>query len=111
MPGFSLGTFLRDRRGVVSVLGALHMALAIIIAAIAIDAGSLFLARRNLQATSDAAALAAVQNPATASSTAASIFAQNGYGSPSLTVTPGIYTADEALDADSRFVSSGPASA
>src|SRR5690348_6563203 len=111
MSGFSLTSFSNDRRGVVSVMGALALTMTIAIAAIVIDAGTLFLARRNLQAASDAAALAAVQNPNSAPSIAATIFSQNGYSSPSLTVTPGTYIADEALSVDSRFVASGPVGA
>jgi uncharacterized membrane protein len=77
------------------------------LAALVIDVGSLYFARRSLQATNDAAALAAVQDWPNANAVAASVFAQNGYSGQSLTVTTGTYTADESLDADARFVPSG----
>lgn len=87
-------------------MAAVSIAMLLAIAAIVIDAGSLFFARRALQSTDDAAALAAVQDPANADAVAASVFAQNGYSGQTLTVTTGTYTADESLSAENRFAAS-----
>jgi uncharacterized membrane protein len=97
---------LRDRRAAVSVLAAISLTLLFAIAAIVIDIGSLYFQRRVLQSTTDAAALAAVQNPGTAESVANSVFTQNGYSGETLTITTGTYTANESVDADNRFVAS-----
>lgn len=98
--------FLQNQSGAISLVAALSIAMLVAVAAIVIDAGSLYYARRNLQATSDAAALAAVQNPAQASAIAASVFSDNGYANPTLVVTTGTYTANEALAVQSRFTAS-----
>ena len=98
--------FLSDGSGAISIIGALSIAMLVALAAVVIDAGSLYYARRNLQATSDAAALAAVQNPSNASAIAASVFSSNGYANPSLVVTTGVYTANESSSAQSRFSAS-----
>jgi uncharacterized membrane protein len=98
---------LRDQSGAISVVAALSIMMLLAVAAIVIDAGSLYYARRALQATNDAAALAAVQDPDAAAAVATAIFTQNGYSNQTLSVTTGTYTADESLDANSRFVASG----
>ncbi len=103
MPGFHPRHFIRDRSGAISIIAALSLAMLLAIAAIVIDAGSLYFSRRSLQATSDAAALAAVQNPASATAIAADVFSRNGYSSPTLVVTTGTYSANESLDAGARF--------
>ncbi len=100
--------FLRDQGGAISVIAALSIMMLLAVAAIVIDAGSLYYARRALQSTNDAAALAAVQNPASASAVALSVFAQNGYSTPTLIVTSGTYTADESLSVSNRFVAGSP---
>jgi len=98
---------LGDKSGAISVIAALSIMMLLALAALVIDAGSLYFARRSLQATNDAAALAAVQDWNNANAVAAGVFAQNGYSGQSLTVTTGTYTPDESLDADARFVPSG----
>lgn len=102
----STSYFLRDRTGAVSVLTAVSIAMLLTIAAIVIDIGSLYFARRELQSTNDAAALAAVQNPSAATAVAQSVFSRNGYSAVALTVTTGTYTPDETLTAEQRFVAS-----
>ncbi|HTT96770.1 MAG TPA: pilus assembly protein TadG-related protein [Rhizomicrobium sp.] len=87
-----------------SVFTAISIAMLLMIAGIVIDVGSLYFARRSLQSTDDAAALAAVQNPSSALSVAQSVFAQNGYSGETLTVDTGVYTPDENLTAEQRFV-------
>ncbi len=99
--------FLSDQGGAVSIIAALSIMMLLAIAAIVIDTGSLYLARRGLQAANDAAALAAVQDPDNAPAVAADVFARNGYSGESLSVTTGTYSADESLDANDRFNASG----
>jgi len=97
-------TLARDRAGAVSVLTAVSIAMLLMVAAIVIDIGSLYFARRALQSTNDAAALAAVQNPSSAAAVAQSVFARNGYSPVMLTVATGVYTPDESLTAEQRFI-------
>lgn len=107
MPGFHLRFFLRDDSGAVSAVSALSLFMLLAIAALVIDSGALYFQRRDQQAVTDAAALAAVQNPASAASIAAAVFSQNNYQGQSLTVNAGTYTADETVAASSRFASPG----
>jgi uncharacterized membrane protein len=103
MPGFSFGIFLRDQRGVTSVVTAISLVALMGVAALVIDTGASHFARRDQQAVTDAAAMAAVQNPASAASIAAGVFTTNGYQAPSLTVTAGTYSANESLNVANRF--------
>jgi len=107
--GRLLARFWKSHSGAVSILAALSLAVLVAIAALVIDTGSLYFARRNLQAATDAAALAAVQNPASANAIATSVFESNGYDAPVLTVTPGTYNASEAIAAQGRFTPSSTA--
>ena len=103
MFSFELRKFLHDRSGATSIIAALSLTVLLAIAAIAIDFGSLYFARRNLQAANDAAALAAAQDPADAVAIAEDVFSRNGYSGGTIAVSTGTYTADEALDAGDRF--------
>lgn len=103
----SLSSLVRDQSGAVSIIAAISIVLLLGVAAIVIDIGSLYFTRRNLQATDDAAALAAVQNPSNAAAVAAAVFEQNGYSGETLTVATGVYTPDESIGANSRFTASG----
>jgi uncharacterized membrane protein len=94
----------------VSIIAALSLMLLLAIAAITVDVGSLYFARRNLQAANDAAALAAIQNPSNATEIAQAVLNQNGYSGETLTVSTGTYTADESLDAGDRFTPDAAAS-
>src|SRR5690606_13297814 len=58
--------FFADERGNIIVLFAVWLGLAASLGALAIDSASLYLERRELQATVDLAALAAVRDPARA---------------------------------------------
>ena len=102
MPGFRPRRFWRDTDGAISIVAALSLFFLLALAAIVIDIGSLYYGRRNLQAATDAAALAAVQDPANAQAVAADVFARNGY-SDTPVATIGVYTADESLSAEARF--------
>lgn len=103
MPGFRTRRFWRDTDGAISIVAAISLFFLLALAAIVIDIGSLYFQRRNLQAATDAAALAAVQNPANAMAVATDVFSRNGYSDETLTVTPGVYAADESLSAAARF--------
>lgn len=101
-----IALFARDQAGAVSVLAAVSIMMLLGIAAIVVDVGSLYFARRALQSTDDAAVLAAVQDPADAAAVAQSVFTQNGYSGETLTITTGVYTPDESLSAENRFAAS-----
>lgn len=70
--------------GIVSVIAAGVLVLVIAIAAVVVDAGSMLLARRTLQAATDAAALAAAQNLENAQPAATDALAQNGFDAGNL---------------------------
>lgn len=94
----------RDERGVISVMGAGALVLALAVAMIVIDTGSMLYARRDLQAATDAAALGAVRQIGNAQAAAESILEMNGYGAGDApVVTPGMYTANPALNRLARF--------
>src|SRR5262249_22187349 len=97
-------SFVHDRGGAVSLLTAVSLAALLMVAAIVIDVGSLYFARRALQSTNDAAALAAVKDPAAAASVPGAVFARTGYASVSLPVDTGVYTPNATLTAEQRFV-------
>jgi uncharacterized membrane protein len=107
MPGFHFRSFLHDGSGAISVISALSLFMLLAIAALVIDTGALYFERRDQQAVTDAAALAAVQNPANATAIAADVFSRNSYQGQTLTVSAGTYTADEAVSAPGRFSPSG----
>lgn len=107
MPGRHLRIFLRHDGGAISVVSALSLFMLLAIAALVVDSGALYFQRRDQQAVTDAAALAAVQNPASAASIAAAVFSRNRYQGQTLTVSAGTYTADEAVKAAGRFSPAG----
>jgi uncharacterized membrane protein len=104
MPGFKAKQFLCDEKGAISIIAALALIPLLAAAALVIDVGTLYYARRNLQAATDAAALAAVRDPLHAQAVAQAVFTRNGYSDATLTVTGGVYSADEALAVSARFV-------
>src|SRR3546814_16605635 len=73
-------------------------------AGFALDGGLYYVSLRNLQAATDAAALAAAQNPAQAAARARDSLSRNGYD-PSIlrSVELGRYCADAGLGAAQRF--------
>lgn len=107
MPGLHIRIFLRDGSGAISAVSALSLFMLLTVAALVIDSGALYFARRDQQAVTDAAAMAAVQNPANASGIAAAVFSRNNYQGPNLTVSAGTYMADESASAENRFSSPG----
>ena len=114
-----------DRRGNFATLTALAAPALMAASAFAIDQGSLFLERRELQAATDAAALAAAADPTTARLSAAELLRHNGFPAFSeaggeayvtqgsqpdgtlprqLNITLGRYVADPAVAVAARFV-------
>ncbi|MCE9650338.1 MAG: hypothetical protein K8R18_12015 [Parvibaculum sp.] len=101
-------SFVADERGIISVMAAFSLVMIIAIAAIVIDAGSLMLTRRGLQAATDAAALSAAQHLDDGTAAVVEVLAANGYNSGDIdSVETGIYTADEAVPANARFTPAG----
>lgn len=89
------------------MVSALSLFMLVAIAGLVIDSGALYFQRRDQQAVTDAAALAAVQNPTGAAGIAAAVFTRNSYQGQTLTVNTGTYTANEAVNAPGRFSSPG----
>lgn len=73
-----LGRFARSRAANIATLTALTMPILLSVAAFAIDEGSLFLERRELQATADIAAIEAASDPGNAQAAATAALAGNG---------------------------------
>lgn len=103
MSGFHLRNLLHNECGAVSVLTALSLFMLLAIAGLVVDSGFLYFERRDQQAVTDAAALAAVQDPTNAASIAAAAFSRNNYSGQTLTVSAGTYTANESVNASGRF--------
>jgi len=102
-----------DRRGAAAALIALSMAALTGTAAISVDLGSAYLARRQLQGIADAAALAAAAGNVPTDGAAAAQALIDRSGAPDATIetlTPGQYRRDAALDPASRFTAGAPAS-
>ena len=98
---------LHHQHGAVSVFTAGILLLLTGMTGLTIDVGMLYLKRRQLQAATDAAAFAAVQNPAAAVASAGMLLAQNGYAAANLgSVTAGYYCANAAIAPASRFTAS-----
>jgi uncharacterized membrane protein len=92
---------LRDRRGGISVILAGSTFMLAGAATVAVDLGSVYLARRQLQGIADAAALAAVEGGRSA---AVQLVSQTGVAGVTLaSAEPGRYSADPALPVPSRF--------
>ena len=94
-----------DRSANIAILMAGSLTMLIGTAALGVDAGLMFLERRQLQGIADAAAQAAAANPLVARTVAERVLAANGHASASIgTVTPGRYDADPATPPANRFV-------
>lgn len=92
-----------DRRGGISVLVAGSLFMLAGAASVAVDLGSVYLARRELQGMADAAALAAVDGGRGAVD---GLLAQPGFAGVALrTIEQGRYRADRAVPVSDRFVS------
>jgi len=113
-----LGRFARSRAANIATLTALTMPVLLSVAAFAIDEGSLFLERRELQAAADIAAIEAASDPGNAQAAAAAALAGNG-AEPAdaalpaegggarndirLAVETGVYAPDPGTPAARRF--------
>ncbi|WP_162233402.1 pilus assembly protein TadG-related protein [Sphingomonas sp. Leaf38] len=95
----------RDGRGYVTILTAGAMTMLMGAAALGVDVGSLYVAKRQLQGVADAAALAAAAtsaDPLVAARGAVRVNAVPGTSVASL--VRGRYTRDPSLDAGARFI-------
>jgi uncharacterized membrane protein len=112
------GRFARSRAANIATLTALTMPVMLSVAAFAIDEGSLFLERRELQAAADIAAIEAASDPANAQTAATAALAGNGAEPANaalpaeggearndirLSVETGVYAPDPATPAAQRF--------
>ena len=101
---------LRQDRGAVALLGAAMLAMTVGFAALAVDVGSMYAARRSLQGATDAAALAAVYglppDPRGISGLATTYMGLNGYtpsATTTVTATPGRYCPVITTTPSTRF--------
>ena len=108
-----LGRLRRDRRGGVTIIMAGSIVTLLTVTALAVDVGSLYVAKRSLQGTADAAVLAAVDNPSSQMTMAQTTIASSASKTAKVTVlTPGAYTPNAALTSSARFVpNANPANA
>lgn len=105
-----LQRFMRNEDGVISVMAVGALVLALAIAMIVIDTGSMYAARRYQQAATDAAALGAVrqlQSAQTTESVAATVLDINGYDADDLEVVRGIYSPNPSVLPADRFQPEG----
>ncbi len=101
-------TFARQCQGAIAPLTAVVMTVIIGFAAIGLDVGSFYLARRTLQTTADLAAIAAANDIGNARKAALATITAAGYPADTLTsIETGTYFADKALAVDQRFKTSG----
>jgi uncharacterized membrane protein len=101
-----LTPLLRDRRGVAATMMALSLTALTGVAAITIDLGSAYVAKRQLQGIADAAVLAAASGDVVThgTSSAQAIINQSGVTSVTInSLTPGIYQRDTEVAPDARF--------
>jgi uncharacterized membrane protein len=109
MKSFShrLRPFRRDQKGGVTILLAGSLLMLAGSATVAVDLGSIYLAKRQLQGIADAAALAAVSGGRPA---AEQLIARSGVSGISLTsVEDGQYRPDPSVPVSDRFVAGDPA--
>lgn len=98
----------RDRRGVVSIITAISGLVLIGFTAGAVDFGSVYLKRRQLQGVTDLAALAAASNLNRAQAAADATAKGNDLSEPVVaSVTTGTYVPDESKAAADRFAAGG----
>jgi uncharacterized membrane protein len=96
----------RDRRGGVTLILAGSLFMLAGAATVAVDLGSVYLARRQLQGVADAAALAAADGGRSA---AEQLIGQSGVNGIALaTIDAGSYVADPAVPVDRRFSANDP---
>lgn len=99
----------RDNRGAAAVLFALSLMSIAGAAAVAVDLGSLFLAKRQLQGVADAAAMAAAQGSLSdgGTSSARALIDHSGVTGVSIAeITPGQFSRDASIAPAARFTPS-----
>lgn len=98
--------FFRDGRGHVAIMTALMTPVAITLAAFAVDAGSLYVEKRQAQALADLAAITAASRLDDPQGAALAAMAANGVLVPQdgdVAVVPGRYVGDAGLAPEARF--------
>ena len=105
--------FLQDERGGVAIMTSAFAGVMLVLAALAVDLGSIFLQSRKLQGAVDLAAMAAAADLPHAEAAARATLVSNGWTGPiELVVEPGVYAADPAKAAKTRFAAAAaPANA
>ena len=98
--------FEKSRRGGVAVIVAASAFLIVILAALAIDVGSIVMRSREIQGTADLAALSAARDITRAQSAAQATVTDNLGAGATVTTQTGIYVADPTKKADKRFTAS-----
>lgn len=100
----ALKRFRQDARGGAITLFAGGLLMVFGFGALAIDVGSFFYAKRQLQTANDLAALAAAADPTKAGAAARATASRNGYEATAVeTFQPGVYNADPAQTPAQRF--------
>ena len=105
-PHATLRELRHDRSGAVALLFAISLPAIIGAAAVVVDLGHLYLAKRELQGMADAAASAALLHDIASDGEGAAraLIARNGSERISLeSYSPGLYSADRAVAHDARF--------
>lgn len=106
----SLWRFARDDSGVISVMGAMALMLALAVTMIVVDTGAVLSAKRTQQAATDAAALGAVRQLDSVQAAAEQIlFVLNDFDSnvATATATPVYFVADPSRAPDQRYFALG----
>lgn len=97
----------RDNRGAIGAILAVFLGVSLVLCALAVDVGSLYLERRSAQGAADLAAIAAARDLDRAEAAARATLASNGVSAQSLAVTKGRYDVDPAVASGLRFVPGG----
>lgn len=99
----------QDRRGAVTIMMAASLTGLLATTAFAVDMGSIYLARRALQGTADAAALAAIDMPTSANTAAQQVIGLNHLNNAQVaSVVSGTYTPDGSIAPAQRFIPATP---
>jgi len=107
MRGRTLFSLRSDRRGAAAMLLALSMTALTGVAAVSVDLGTAYLAKRQLQGVADAAVLAAAADNVAADGQAAarSVIDRNAVSGVTIdALTPGLYRRDAAIAPAERFL-------
>lgn len=99
--------FAHDRRGGVAVMGAIMAMLFVVLAALAIDLGSVALKAREVQGTADLAALSGARNIPKATEAAQATARANLGNKITIQTQTGVYVGDRAVAVKDRFTSGG----